>query len=284
MALYLCHKDDSVSVEQVLRYWDHLRSVPVATEEEKQQRRMDLEHVLHVFIRAGDWRQCSSLLDDANCTARHVSLYLRGLARTRDLRRMVSVYLDHGSLVYSGDASSAVQEKHFIVNLLLAVAKLTRDSTLGEVVIGDVLRHATVGSRDFSFPLTSAIYARMARLSIAHGLTSCVYRLYVLGDPRSREMPKVLRSMERYMTSVDSTDPEILRMKEEVSRLHLSNPLDGEAAGETRSEQEKTSGLVFDEDEFIEEDVLQILKDDFNVKRVTRNRKKYNRKPKKKGT
>ena len=265
MALYLCHKDDSVSVEQVLRYWDHLRSVPVATEEEKQQRRMDLEHVLHVFIRAGDWRQCSSLLDDANCTARHVSLYLRGLARTRDLRRMVSVYLDHGSLVYSGDASSAVQEKHFIVNLLLDVAKLTRDSTLGEVVIGDVLRHATVGSRDFSFPLTSAIYARMARLSIAHGLTSCVYRLYVLGDPRSREMPKVLRSMERYMASVDSTDPEILRMKEEVSRLHLSNPLDGEAAGETRSEQEKTSGLVFDEDEFIEEDVLQIIHSRGNI-------------------
>ena len=182
---------------------------------------------------------------------------------------MVSVYLDHNSLVYSGDASSAVQEKHFIVNLMLDVAKLTKDSTLGEVVISDVLKHATVDSRDFSFPLTSAIYARMARLSIAHGLTSCVYRLYVLSDPQYREMPKVLRSMERYMTSVDSTDPEILRMKEEVSRLHRSNPLDGEAAGDTRSEQE---------------DVLQILKEDFNVKRVTRNRKKYNRKPKKKGT
>ena len=283
MALYLCHKDDSVPVEQMLRYWSDLQPVPVGTDEERRQRQMDLEHVLHVLVRAGDWRRCSSLLRDANCTARHVSLYLRGLARTRDLRRMVTVYLDNSSLVYSGDAESAVQEKHFIVSLMLDVAKLTKDSTLTEVVISDVLRHVTGEATNASFLLTNAIYARMARLSIALDLTSCVYRLYVLGNSQFGGMSKLLRSMERYMTSVDSRDPEVLRMKEEVGRLHLSNPLDSEGTGETRSGQEKTSGLVFDEDEFIEEDVLQILKEDFNIKRVTRSGKRHNRKPKKKG-
>ena len=62
------------------------------------------------------------------------------------------------------------------------------------------------------------------------------------------------------MSYADATDEETAEMKQKVRELHW---------GQTDVKEEEEKGMVFDEDEFIEEDVLQILKDGFNVKKKT---------------
>ena len=57
------------------------------------------------------------------------------------------------------------------------------------------------------------------------------------------------------MSYTDASDEETAEMKQKVRELHWGQP------------EEEEKGMVFDEDEFIEEDVLQILKDGFNVRK-----------------
>ena len=147
----------------------------------------------------------------------------------------------------------------YIVNRALTdIAKITNDATLLEVVLSDVLHAASDSNTSASLALSSTLFARMARLGMQFGLVRSVYGLYVLNGAQFRDLRKVYRAMERFMSYADATDEETAEMKQKVRELHW---------GQTDVKEEEEKGMVFDEDEFIEEDVLQILKDGFNVKR-----------------
>ena len=180
------------------------------------------------------------------------------MASSSELKRVVSGYLDYRSTLFSDSPTSFVQEKQFVVALLLDIAKITNDATLLEVVLSDVLHAASDSNTSASLALSSTLFARMARLGMQFGLVRSVYGLYVLNGAQFRDLRKVYRAMERFMSYADATDEETAEMKQKVRELHW---------GQTDVKEEEEKGMVFDEDEFIEEDVLQILKDGFNVKR-----------------
>lgn len=187
---------------------------------------------------------------------------------------MVSGYLDYRSTLFSDSPMSFVQEKQYIVALLLDIAKITNDATLLEVVLSDVLRAASDSNASASLTLTDTLFSRMAHLGMQFGLIRSVYGLYVLKGAQFRGLKKVYRAMERFMSYADATDEETAEMKQKVRELHWSQP-EEKGGEEEKEKEEEEKGLVFDEDEFIEEDVLQILKDGFNV------RKKSSKKAKK---
>ena len=265
MGLYLCSKSDSPDLSRAFSYWKSLQSIPITTDDEKHQRQLDLEHILLACLHSHEWSRCSSLLHSDLCSPRHIYLYLRSLASSSDLKRVVSGYLDYRSSLYSCSPTSFVQEKQFSIALLLDIAKLTNDVTLLEVVLSDVLRAASDSNNTASLVLTNTLFARMARLGMQFGLIRSVYGLYVLNGAQFRGLKKVYRAMERFMSYVDATDEEIAGMKQTIRELHYSQP-EGE---QEKKKKEEEKGMVFDEDEFIEEDVLQILKDGFNVKKKT---------------
>ena len=258
MGLYLCSKSDSPDLNRAFTYWNSLQSIPITTESEKHQRELDLEHILAACLHSSEWSRCSSLLHSSFCSPRHVYLYLRSLASSSEFKRVVSGYLDYRSTLFSDTPTSFVQEKQFVVALLLDIAKITNDATLLEVVLSDVLHAASDSNTSASLALSSTLFARMARLGMQFGLVRSVYGLYVLNGAQFRDLRKVYRAMERFMSYADATDEETAEMKQKVRELHW---------GQTDVKEEEEKGMVFDEDEFIEEDVLQILKDGFNVKR-----------------
>ena len=255
MGLYLCSKSDSPDLTRAFTYWNHLQSVPVTTDSEKHQRELDLEHILTACLHSNEWSRCSSLLHSSFCSPRHVYLYLRSLASSSEFKRVVSGYLDYRSTLFSDLPTSFVQEKQFVIALLLDIAKITNDATLLEVVLSDVLHAASESSTSASLGLSNTLFARMARLGIQFGLIRSVYGLYVLNGAQFRDLKKVYRAMERFMSYTDASDEETAEMKQKVRELHWGQP------------EEEEKGMVFDEDEFIEEDVLQILKDGFNVRK-----------------
>lgn len=274
MGLYLCSKSDSPDLNRAFAYWNRLQSVPVTTDSEKHQRQLDLEHILSACLHSSEWSRCSSLLHSDLCSPRHVYLYLRSLASSSELKRVVSGYLDYRSTLFSDSPTSFVQEKQYIVALLLDIAKITNDATLLEVVLSDVLRAASDSNASASLTLTDTLFSRMARLGMQFGLVRSVYGLYVLNGAQFRGLKKVYRAMERFMSYADAPDEETAEMKQKVRELHWSQP-EEKGGEEEKGREEEEKGLVFDEDEFIEEDVLQILKDGFNV------RKKSSKKAKK---
>ena len=70
--------------------------------------------------------------------------------------------------------------------------------------------------------------------------------------------------MERYLLHVEDDSEKIKEIKDKVFALHYSNSIDEKMEGNDNEE------MVFDEDEFIEDDVLQILQSDFNIKKVSK--------------
>ena len=125
MGLYLCSKSDSPDLNRAFTYWNSLQSIPITTESEKHQRELDLEHILAACLHSSEWSRCSSLLHSSFCSPRHVYLYLRSLASSSEFKRIVSGYLDYRSTLFSDSPTSFVQEKQFVVALLLDIAKIT---------------------------------------------------------------------------------------------------------------------------------------------------------------
>ena len=174
MGLYLCSKSDSPDLNRAFTYWNSLQSISITTESEKHQRELDLEHILAACLHSSEWSRCSSLLHSSFCSPRHVYLYLRSLASSSEFKRIVSGYLDYRSTLFSDTPTSFVQEKQFVVALLLDIAKITNDATLLEVVLSDVLHAASDSNTSASLALSSTLFARMARLGMQFGLVRCV--------------------------------------------------------------------------------------------------------------
>lgn len=257
MGLYLTGKDSNDNREFAAILWDKLLTFPVTTEEEYQQRVTDLGNILNVCMRMNDWPACSVILHSEYTTIMHVARFLRGVASTPspDVPYLISAYLDYHSIIYQSVNESSLKDLLFIVDLMLDLFKLSHNTDILNIVVNDIVN--TEG-----FILPEKQYSRLTRLCLQNQCSSEVFSLYCYHEGQY-ESVKLYRKMESFIHKLEGDSVKVQEMKRKVYELHYSN------TSVEEEEEKKDNGLVFDEDEFIEEDVLQILKNDFKVKRLS---------------
>ena len=237
-------KDDS---ELALQIWKNLQQFTPVSEEDIRQCRIDLSHVLSVFIRVSDWSSCSQYLRSPNCNVSHIALVLRGIARSEkvDKNYLSSLYMDYRDIIYHSVDSSTMKDVLYVIDLMLDICSLYDDSALLSVVINDVLTSSEAESVD----ITNKLFSRLVRLSIEKDLTESVYSLYMFQNGKFCSMTRIYRLIERYMRGLKTSDEATSKMKQRVLNLHYSNPTEEESANTPDVDEE-----------YLEPSVLEVLK------------------------
>lgn len=269
MGLYLTGKDSNDNREFATILWNKLLTFPVTTEEEYQQRVIDLGNILNVCMRVNDWPACSVILHTPYTTVMHVAKFLRGVGSTPspDVPYLVSAYLDYHSIIYQSVNESSLKDLLFIVDLMLDLFKLSHNPDILNIVVNDIVNTA-------GLVLPEKQYSRLTRLCLQNQCSHEVYLLYCYNEGQY-ESVKLYRKMESFIHKLEGDSMKVQEMKRRVYELHYSN------TSMEEEEEEKGDELVFDEDEFIEDNVLQILKSDFKVKRLSEKSERKNRQFKK---
>lgn len=252
MGLYLASKDSNDNRAFAVTMWEQLNTLPVSTEEERNQRSTDLSHLLNVFSSQGDWTSCSLFVRSPYCTISHISKLLRSMIQSAAKPGFIVLsYLDFRDVIYQTVNDTTIKDILFVADLMLDVYKLSKDGNLLNVLVEDLTTLP-----ESSIP--EVLYSRLCKLCIQNKLTDPLFKLYCFNEGRYSE--KVYRSIEKYFHKLEGNS-HVYEMKKKVFECHYSN---------TVFERES---LELDDDDFIENDVLQILQSDYQIKRKPKEKK-----------
>lgn len=209
----MCSRSSSDCSEFALSCWKSLSSWKPSSEEEIAQRRVDLNNLITVFARKGDWGACRALLAEPESDRMHVIQVFRSLASASspDVNQVVSLYLDHRDSLYTTQSAKDIS---FIINLLLDISKLRKDATLLELIAGDVIDHYS------QLEISPKLFSRISRLCIDLNIPSCVYQLYMLSNEKQSHNSNIYRSIERYIMNLPN-ETRYENMKETIRRVHF---------------------------------------------------------------
>ena len=174
---------------------------------------------------------------------------------------MISTYLDYHDIIYKEVNDQSMKDILFITDLMLDVFKLNKDENILNMVVNDLINLPSIC-------LSEHVYSHLCNLCLHYHCNKLIYQLYCYNEGNYSSLIPLYRRMERYLLHVEDDSDKIKEIKEKVYALHYSNSIDEKMEGNENDE------MVFDEDEFIEDDVLQILQSDFNIKKVSKDHSK----------
>ena len=259
MGLYLISHDNQDNRELASLLWNQLQKIPVSTDEEILQRKHNLSNYLSSLIQFNDWTACSVILHNAVCDISHITQLLRGMAISpmSNPNNLISTYLDYHDIIYKEVNDQSLKDILFITDLMLDVFKLNKDENILNMVVNDLINLPSIC-------LSEHVYSHLCNLCLHYHCNKLIYQLYCYNEGNYTSLIPLYRRMERYLLHVEDDSEKIKEIKDKVFALHYSNSIDEKMEGNDNEE------MVFDEDEFIEDDVLQILQSDFNIKKVSK--------------